>query len=65
MNGGNKWAEAIKKEMDALDWLDVFQYHDLGVKFARSDGWQYVPMRMIFNIKHDLRRKARFVVGGH
>ena len=65
MNGDNKWAEAIKKEMDALDRLGVFQYHDPGVKFARSDGWQYAPMRMIFDIKHDLRRKARFVVGGH
>ena len=65
MNGDNKWAEAIKKEMDALDQLGVFQYHDPGVKFARSEGWQYAPMRMIFDIKHDLRRKARFVVGGH
>eukprot|EP00957_Ditylum_brightwellii_P090553 6895904-Ditylum_brightwellii.AAC.1 len=31
----------------------------------RKDGWQYAPMHMIFDIKHDLQRKAQFVVDGH
>ena len=64
-NGDSKWAEAICKEMDALERLGVFQYHDARTKFHWQDGWQYAPMHMIFDIKHDLRRKARFVVGGH
>eukprot|EP00957_Ditylum_brightwellii_P114233 8709096-Ditylum_brightwellii.AAC.1 len=65
MNGDSKWAEAICKEMDALERLGVFQYHDARMKFHWNDGWQYAPMHMIFDIKHDLWRKARFVVGGH
>eukprot|EP00957_Ditylum_brightwellii_P099964 7617776-Ditylum_brightwellii.AAC.1 len=51
--------------MSALDHLHVFKYHDLGTKFTKEDGWQYTPMHMIFGIKHDLRHKACFVVGGH
>eukprot|EP00957_Ditylum_brightwellii_P074748 5681214-Ditylum_brightwellii.AAC.1 len=31
----------------------------------RKDGWQYALMHMIFDIKHDLQRKAQFVVGSH
>eukprot|EP00957_Ditylum_brightwellii_P029635 2239495-Ditylum_brightwellii.AAC.1 len=26
-NGNNKWAEAILKEMSALDQLNIFKYH--------------------------------------
>jgi len=46
-NGDSKWAEAICKEMDALERLGVFQYHDARTKFHRHDGWQYAPMHMI------------------
>lgn len=60
------WAEAIAKEMDSLDRLGVFVYYPAGKIFARSEGWQFAPLRMIFDIKQqDLRRKARLVVGGH
>ena len=32
---------------------------------ARGRGFQFAPLRMIFDVKVDLRRKARLVIGGH
>lgn len=65
-NGNTRWAEAIAKEMNALHRLDCFEFVDPSRKFTRDEGWQFAPMRMIFDIKQeDLRHKARFVVGGH
>eukprot|EP00957_Ditylum_brightwellii_P074023 5624595-Ditylum_brightwellii.AAC.1 len=51
--------------MKALDHLDVFEFHKSSVRMHRKDGWQYAPMHMIFDIKHDLQRKAEFDVGSH
>ena len=48
-----------------MERLRVFEYFDPGTSFPKEEGWQYAPMQMIFDVKHDLRRKARFVVGGH
>lgn len=60
-----KWAEAIQKEMKSLDDLKVFQYHPYTTNFDRTEGWQFAPMHMIFDIKHDGRYKARLCVGGN
>ena len=63
-NKNNLWAEAIKKEMTALDNAGVFQYKP--PNFTIPFGYQYAPLRMIFEVKQeDLRRKARLVAGGH
>eukprot|EP00957_Ditylum_brightwellii_P157069 11954356-Ditylum_brightwellii.AAC.1 len=51
--------------MEALERLNVFEYLDPNTKFQKEEGWQFSPMQMIFDIKQDLRRKARFVVDGH
>eukprot|EP00957_Ditylum_brightwellii_P188406 14342877-Ditylum_brightwellii.AAC.1 len=51
--------------MDALERLGLFQYHGAKTRFHQNDGWQYAPIHMIFDIKHDPHRKARFVVGGY
>eukprot|EP00957_Ditylum_brightwellii_P065119 4939469-Ditylum_brightwellii.AAC.1 len=64
-NRDKKWGEAIAKEMNALERLRVFEYFDPGMTFSCDKGWQYAPMQMIFDVKHDLRRNAHFVVGGH
>eukprot|EP00957_Ditylum_brightwellii_P103772 7905480-Ditylum_brightwellii.AAC.1 len=64
-NKNNKWGEAVVKEMGALDCLNIFKYHDPGIKFTKEDDWQYALMHMIFDINHDLGHKACFVVGGH
>eukprot|EP00957_Ditylum_brightwellii_P210501 15365052-Ditylum_brightwellii.AAC.3 len=64
-NGDNKLKEAICKEMDALERFGVFQYTYAKTKFHWNDGWQYAPMPIIFDTKHDLHREARFVIVGH
>ncbi|MGH7955026.1 MAG: reverse transcriptase domain-containing protein, partial [Gloeomargaritales cyanobacterium] len=61
-NKSNAWAEAIDKEMSSLNRLNCFRYH---TKWKPSSDFQYAPLRMIFTVKSDLRRKARLVVGGH
>jgi hypothetical protein len=65
-NENRLWAEAITKEMAALERLYCFEYMSPAAQFQKKDGWQYAPMCMIYDIKQeDLRHKARFVVGGH
>ena len=50
-NGNTLWAEAILKEMKSLDLLNVFKYHLPDTQFTKEAGWQYAPLRMIFDIK--------------
>jgi hypothetical protein len=65
-NGNTKWGDAIQKELAALQRLDCFEFIAPDTTLHKSDGWQYAPMHMIFDIKQeDLRYKARLVMGGH
>ena len=32
---------------------------------AKANGFQFAPFRTIFDVKVDLRRKDRLVIGGH
>jgi hypothetical protein len=64
-NGNTLWQDAINKEMDALLKLNVFKFYPPSFKFKRDDGWQFAPLHKIFEIKRDLRRKAREVIGGN
>jgi len=64
-NNNMKWADAIAKEMGSLERLNVFEYRSATQQFGKTEGWQHAPMHMIFDIKQDLRHKARLVVGGH
>ena len=32
---------------------------------ARAKGYQFAPLWVIFDVKVDLRRKSRLVIGGH
>ena len=63
-NGNDMWAVAIKKEMDSVQEFKTFQ-------ILKDDervpvGYQEIKCHMIFDIKfNDLRRKARYVAGGH
>ena len=34
-------------------------------KSFKRDGFQYARLMMIFDVKQDLRRKARLILGGH
>jgi hypothetical protein len=65
-NSNRLWQEAIKKEVDALMSMQTFKI--LSSEESKSfnrEGYQYAPLRMIFDVKQDLRRKARLVLGGH
>ena len=52
--------------MKALDSLHCFQYHKPGYRLLKSEGWQFSPMQIIYDLKQqDLRHKSRLVMGGH
>ena len=60
-NGNSYWSDAIKKE-----------YNDVKVAFQLLDEDEQIPptfqeitCHLIFEVKFDLRRKARYVAGGH
>ena len=58
--GTDFWRKAIEKEIKNVQ---------IAFKFLDDDkvpiGYQKIPCHMIFTIKMDLTRKARFVAGGH
>ena len=45
--------------------IHVFKKFPSSLRKARGKGFQFAPLRMIFDVKVDLRRKARLVIGGH
>ena len=62
-NGNSKWKEALIKERDQLFSFDTFKILAKGENAPH--GYKRIPGFYVFDIKHDLRRKARFVAGGH
>ena len=61
-DGGNLWAEAESRELNQIDEYDTFT--DLG-KGARPKDHRKIRVHMVYDVKPDLRRKARLVAGGH
>ena len=61
-NGNNSWNEANKKEMKSINEHQVFR-----LATPKDDMRQYkrIPYQIIYACKHDGRRKARLVAGGH
>jgi hypothetical protein len=59
--GNDLWRKAIEKEM--LNVMPAFQF--LEDDAPTSIGYQLIWCHMIFDIKMDFTRKARFVAGGH
>ena len=62
-NGNTKWADAIKLELQESQLYSCFRA--LSREEMAPDEYQFVPMHMVFAVKHDLRHKARLVIGGH
>jgi hypothetical protein len=60
-NGNDYWEKAIKKEMDAVEI--AFNFKDIGEK--APPGYKKITCHLIFDVKFDLTRKARYVAGGH
>ena len=63
LNGNKYWHDAIKMEIDSLIALECFEFHDNG--FHPGKDYQWTSLTIIFDVKQDLRRKARLVAGGH
>ena len=62
-NGNTLCRDAILKELEALMIIEVFEKFPYSVLKARGEGFQFAPLRMIFDVKVDLRRKASLVIG--
>jgi Reverse transcriptase (RNA-dependent DNA polymerase) len=60
-SGTTHWADAIKREMKVI--LPAMKILDHGSK--PPVGYQRIPCHMVFDVKIDFQRKARYVGGGH
>ena len=60
-NGNTLWRDAIKKEMDNV----AVAFHILDHGESEPVGYEHINCHLIFDVKMDFRRKARFVAGGH
>mgnify|MGYP000857273362 FL=1 len=62
MNHDNLWRTAIDMELKQINEYNTFREvseHELPA------GYKRIPYQIIFDVKFDLRRKARLVAGGH
>ena len=62
-NGDTFWQDAIKLEIDSLLEMHCFDFK--ARKFVPSRAFQRTTLHMVFDVKEDLRRKARLVAGGY
>ena len=62
-NGDRKWQDAEDLELSQLWEYDTFK--SLGKGAPIPEGYTKIPCHMIYDLKWDLRRKVRFVAGGH
>jgi len=62
-NGNNLWKEAIQKEMNQI--LDFKTFKPLKKGTPVPKGYTRIPVHLCFDVKFDLRRKARLVGGGN
>ena len=60
-NGNTLWQDAVKKEMHNVEI--AFKFLDDGTKVPI--GFKKITCHLVFDIKFDLTRKARYVGGGH
>jgi hypothetical protein len=58
-NGNQLWQEAIKRELKQLTDYQTFKVLDSGEDIPT--GYQKIPYHMVFDVKYDLRHKARLV----
>jgi hypothetical protein len=61
-SGKTLWQDAMDEEIAALNKYDTFINRG---KVTHLPGYKKVPLNMIFDVKHDLRHRARLVAGGH
>jgi hypothetical protein len=59
--GNTLWMDALRKEMDAV--MIAFEVQPEEVKHV--PGYKRIPGHIIWDVKMDFTRKARYVAGGH
>ena len=62
-NGNTLWREAIHKEISQLDEYKVFRAMKRGASIPA--GYKQIPYHIVFDVKFDLRHKARLVANGN
>ena len=62
-NGNTKWKEACNNEIDLMDEYDTFK--DQGKGAPTPKGYKRIRLHWVFDVKQDLRHRARLVAGGH
>jgi hypothetical protein len=62
-NRNQLWKEAIKTELKQLTDYQTFIVLDPGKDIPKCN--QKIPYHMVFDVKYDLRHKARLVSGGN
>jgi hypothetical protein len=60
-NGNTHWFQAISKEMKNVK----VAFNILEEEESIPVGYKFIPCHMIFDVKMDFSRKARYVAGGH
>jgi len=66
-NGNTLWQDAEKKEIDQMFEYNVFEdrgHRDNAVS-PEQEGYKKIKLHLVYACKHDGRRKARIVAGGH
>ena len=61
-NGNTYWQDAMDRELAQLDEYKCF--HSIGKNARVPTGYQEIPVKMVFDVKNDLKRKARLVTWG-
>ena len=62
-NGNNLWEKASKTELKQLIDYQTFIVLDSGESIPK--GYQKIPHHIVFDVKYDLRHKARLGAGGN
>jgi hypothetical protein len=62
-NGNSVWRDAEGIELRQIDEYQTFT--DLGYKADAPKGHKKIRVHMVYDVKHDLRRKARLVADGN
>ena len=62
-NGNTYWRDAIKTELAQLEEFQVFRLLAEGETIP--DGYKQIPYHIVFDVKFDLRYKARLVADGN
>ena len=62
-NGNSLWKKATEKEINQLLEFNTFKV--LARNDSAPNGYTRVPLIIVYDVKHDGRRKCRQVAGGH